>query len=401
MFRRFVPPHGDRVRLGPDGCRHRGRRSYHAMLIIFAGFLVSLLATLLIVRSSHTHAHLSNDHDFSGPQKFHARPVPRIGGVGILAGVLTACAVLSWRRPDLGASIWLVLLSALPAFGSGVAEDVTKNVSPKRRLLFTALAACLAAYLVDGVLSRTGIPGFDALLAWPWVAVAFTVFLVSGITNAVNIIDGFNGLAAMCVMMMLAAIGYVAFQVQDWLVLYLALACIGAVGGFFIWNFPAGLIFLGDGGAYFLGFMVAELSILLLQRNPTVSPMFGLLVCAYPVVETLFSIYRKRFIRKMSPGIPDGVHLHMLVYKRLMRWMVGQRDARALTQRNSLTSPYLWALCMASVIPAVLFWDSTPILFGFVLLFALTYVLIYWRIVRFKAPKWLVRRRAGGQPPRA
>ena len=63
--------------------------------------------------------------------------------------------------------------------------------------------------------------------------------------------------------------------------------------GFFVWNFPAGLIFLGDGGAYFLGFYVAELAILLLHRNPAVSPMFPLLLCIYPVFETLFSIYRR------------------------------------------------------------------------------------------------------------
>jgi hypothetical protein len=84
------------------------------------------------------------------------------------------------------------------------------------------------------------------------------------------------------------------------------------------------------------------------------------------------------------------VHLHMLVFKRLMRWAVGNRDARELTRRNSLTSPYLWALCSLSVIPAVLFYDNTSVQATFIVLFALTYVVLYWRIVRFRAPRWLV-----------
>ena len=147
-------------------------------------------------------------------------------------------------------------------------------------------------------------------------------------------------------MLILLCLAYVGFQVDDLLVAWLALAGVGAVLGFFVWNFPAGLIFLGDGGAYFLGFYIAELAILLLHRNPTVSPMFPLLLCIYPVFETVFSIYRRRFLRAMPPSMPDGIHLHSLIYRRVMRWAVGNRSAKALTRRNSMTSPYLWLLCM-------------------------------------------------------
>jgi len=111
-------------------------------------------------------------------------------------------------------------------------------------------------------------PGVALLVATTAGAYAFTLLVVAGTANAVNLIDGFNGLASMCVVIMMAAVAYVAFQAGDTVVLSLALAGIGATLGFFIWNFPAGLIFLGDGGAYFLGFWFAELSILLLVRNP-------------------------------------------------------------------------------------------------------------------------------------
>ncbi len=363
------------------------------MLLFIGAFLGTAIITLLLIHSSSRHAHLSSDHEQSGPQKFHAHPVPRVGGLGILGGVLIGSAVLFVLHAASGQFILLCVACALPAFISGLAEDITKSVSPRRRLFFTCVSALLAFYLLDCVVDRTGVTVVDRLLTLPLIAPLLTIVSIAGVTNAVNIIDGFNGLASMCVVLILLAISYVAFQVGDMGILSVAVVLIGATLGFFIFNFPAGLIFLGDGGAYLLGFVVAELSVLLFHRNPSVSPMFSLLICIYPVFETLFSIYRKKFIRKMSPGVPDGVHLHMLIYKRLMRWAIGKQDAKALTRRNSMTSPYLWALCMSSVVPAVLFWDNTPVLLGFLLLFAVGYVALYWRIVRFQVPRWMVVRR--------
>ena len=287
----------------------------------------------------------------------------------------------------------LLLACGLPALIAGLTEDLTKDVSPRRRLLASALSAVLAVWLLDARdrahrHSRARLGGVV-----PVGAALVTVFVVAGVANAINIIDGFNGLASMCCVLILLCLAYVAFQVDDLLVAWLALAGVGAVLGFFVWNFPAGLIFLGDGGAYFLGFYIAELAILLLHRNPTVSPMFPLLLCIYPVFETVFSIYRRRFLRAMPPSMPDGIHLHSLIYRRVMRWAVGNRSAKALTRRNSMTSPYLWLLCMFAAIPSVLFWDNTAVLAVLIVLFGVSYVALYWRIVRFKSPRWLVFRR--------
>lgn len=377
----------------------KGRPGYNFALnepvpiltLILVAFAVSLVVTLLIVRSAKSHAHLSMDMDLSGPQKFHARPVPRVGGVGIVLGLVLALGLLLVTDRASFNTAFLLMACGSPAFVAGLVEDLTKRVTPRTRLLAVAVSAGLAGWLCDAVITRTDIPGLDWLVSTAVGALCITVFAVAGIANSVNIIDGFNGLASMCVVIMLCALAYVGFQVDDPLILSLALAGIGAVLGFFVWNFPAGLIFLGDGGAYFLGFLVAELSILLLQRNPgEVSPLFPLLVCIYPVFETLFSIYRRRFIRALPPSMPDGIHLHSLIYRRVMHWAVGNRSAKALTRRNSMTSPYLWLLCMLSVVPALLFWNNTVVLACFLLLFGVTYVALYWRIVRFKSPRWLL-----------
>lgn len=368
------------------------------MLALLLALAVSFAFTLLVIRIAKTHGVRLLDHDLSGPQKFHAQPVPRVGGVGIVAGMAVAVVVLltAWDR-DAGATGALLLACGIPAFAFGLLEDFTKRVSPRMRLVATAISACLALMFLDAAIVRTDLPVLDWLVAMPVGATVLTVFAVAGIANSVNIIDGFNGLASMCVIIMLAALAYVATQVGDTVIATLALAGIGAVLGFFVWNYPAGLIFLGDGGAYFLGFLVAELSILLLVRNPGVSPLFPLLVCIYPVFETLFSIYRRRFLRAVPPSMPDGIHLHSLIYRRVLRWAVGDRSAKALTRRNSMTSPYLWLLCMFSVIPAVLFWDNSAVLAGFLAVFGLTYVALYWRIVRFKSPRWLKMAPARGR----
>ena len=359
------------------------------MLTLLLAFAVSCAVTLLLIRSAHRHARFSADHDLSGPQKFHAHSVPRVGGVGIFAALVATAAALWWRYPEAAVGGMLLLACGLPAFGAGLVEDLTKRVSPARRLVATAVSAGLGVALMQAVITRTDLPGIDWIASFTIGAMLVTVFVVTGVANAVNIIDGFNGLSSMCVVMMLAAIGYVAFQVDDRMVLLWSVAAAGAVLGFFVWNFPAGLIVLGDGGAYFLGFVVAELAILLLKHNPQVSPLFPLLVVVYPVFETLFSIYRRRFLRECSPGMPDGIHLHSLIYRRVMRWAAGERTARALTRRNSMTSPYLWLLCMISIVPALLWWDSSPILGGFIALFIVGYVSLYWRIVRFRSPRWL------------
>jgi UDP-N-acetylmuramyl pentapeptide phosphotransferase/UDP-N-acetylglucosamine-1-phosphate transferase len=357
-------------------------------------FVVGLLATLFIMRSSMRHSHLAADHDLSGPQKFHGRVVPRVGGLGVMAAIVAGVVIAQLGEPLVARPLWLLIACSLPAFAAGIAEDLTKRVSPRRRLLATAVSAGLAIWLLDAVISRTDIPVVDPLVGWAPFAALLTVFVITGVANSVNIIDGFNGLASMCVLMMVLALAYVAFQVGDTFIFTASLITAGAVLGFFVWNFPAGLIFLGDGGAYLLGFLLAELGILLIHRNAAVSPIFALLLCAYPIFETIFTMYRRKVVRGVATAAPDGIHLHTLIHRRLIRWTLADNlERRRLTRRNSMTSPYLWLLCLASVVPSLLWWNSTAVLSCFLLAFVIAYVWLYARIVRFKTPRWMIFRR--------
>ena len=155
---------------------------------------------------------------------------------------------------------------------------------------------------------------------------------------------------------------------------------IGALIGVFLINFPSGKIFLGDGGAYLVGFILALISLLLVKNSKSVSPWFPLIVVIYPVFETLFSMYRKHYVRNIPVSSPDGSHLHMLVYGRVIRH--GGNLARK--NKSAATSVFMWLFSLTSIIPALIWWDSTPMLVLCTLIWVIWYFWFYTRIVRFK-----------------
>lgn len=359
------------------------------MSSLLLSFFTSLISILFVIRYQHLHSAWSADSDLSGPQKFHTASVPRIGGLGIfLALLVTGLAAwlqsLSYQR-----ELLLLVLSALPAFLLGITEDLTKRIGAGIRLLGTAISAGIAGYFLNAWITRIGIAGIDQALAIQAISIGFTCFAVAGLANAYNIIDGFNGLASMIAIIALLAIAYVAFQVQDKMILYLAVVMVGAIAGFFIWNYPRGLIFLGDGGAYLIGFWVGVLTILLVSRNSLVSPWFAVLVNAYPIFETLFTIWRRMVHQGKNPGLPDGAHFHSLIYRRMIKWAYGSDLLPAQEAlNNSKTSPYLWVISSISIIPAVLWWKRPFVLMLCALVFIFVYLALYRSVVRFKKPSW-------------
>ena len=356
------------------------------MIALSVAFLVSLIVTLLVVRYEHLHAHITADHDLDGVQKFHATAVPRVGGIGVMVGLFSGELAKLFLEPEVASFGLLVIVAAVPAFAAGLIEDLTKRVSVSKRLLAAAVSAAVGGLLLGGCLDM---PGIDYLMAFGVVSVLVTCFAVAGVANAFNLIDGYNGLAGMVGVIILGGLAYVADQVGDRSIMITAYAAAGGILGFLVWNYPRGLIFLGDGGAYLIGFLVAELSVLLVARNPQVSPWFPLMLAVYPIFETVFTIFRRVVIGKTHPGLPDAAHLHQLIYRRVVRWAVGDDCSKKKTQRNALTSPYLWVMASFAVIPAVLFWNNTNVLQLIAIMFASFYIWVYREIYKARFPRWL------------
>ena len=348
-------------------------------------FIVSAFVGFFTIRWAHLHAHLTADRRGDGSHKIHKVEVPRVGGVGIFAGWLAAlvAAVGMGQITGLRALTWVGVVSVV--FVAGLTEDLTKKVSPRDRLLAALISALLGSWFLGATLNRLDNPVLNLLFVYPLTSMLFTAVAVGGVAHAVNVIDGLNGLAGSICLMALAALGYVAFHVGDREITLLALLGIGALLGFFIWNYPSGQIFNGDGGAYFLGIYIAMLGVLLVNRHDQVSAWFPLMLMAYPVWETLFSAFRRQ-MRGQSSASADTLHLNTLMYRRMPRWISPSQEAnggRGL-RRNSDASTLLMILGGANVIPAVLFWDSTPMLLGAAGLFILVYFTLYRRLVRFK-----------------
>jgi len=359
------------------------------VIALSVAFLVSLIVTLLVVRYEHLHAHVTADHDLGGVQKFHAMPVPRVGGIGVMIGLLCGEVAKLFLEPEVAGFGFLLIMAAIPAFAAGLIEDLTKRVSVSKRLLATAFSAAVGGIVLSGWLTRLDVPGVDHLMAFGVISFLVTCFAVAGVANAFNLIDGYNGLAGMVAVIILCGLAYVANVVGDRAVLIAAFVSTGSILGFLVWNYPRGLIFLGDGGAYLIGFLVAELSVLLVARNPQVSPWFPLLLAFYPIFETVFTIFRRMVIGKTHPGLPDAAHLHQLIYRRVVRWAVSDDCSKKRTQRNAMTSPYLWLMASFAVLPAMIFWNNTTALQIIALLFASFYIWVYRQIYKARFPKWL------------
>lgn len=353
---------------------------------ILALIFSSVLCLALIVWSKH-YFYQGLDQITGGPQKVHTAPTPRIGGLGIFISMVLTVVIAHFvlKRPN---SIELIplLVVALPVFLGGLVEDFTGGVGPRYRLGLALISAFCAAIFLDNIITRTGFTFSDYLLQTQVIAISLTLLMTTGLVNSINLIDGFNGLASIVCLLILMAIFYIAFKVSDYHVMSGSLILAGAICGFIVWNYPYGYIFLGDSGAYFLGFWIAQLSIMLVNRNPEVSPWFAILINLYPVTETIFSIYRRKYIRKASSSIADGLHFHMLIYKRLVgRFPQSQKKT---FNRNSLTAPYLWSMAILTIFPAVLFWREKWALIIFSFLFVLFYIWIYLRIIRFNIPRF-------------
>ncbi len=345
---------------------------------MWVGGLVSFVLSVLVVLTTRWHGVLSLDAS-DGVQKLHAHPAPRVGGLPLLLGLIAAVAA---SPIELREKLWPWLLAGSPAFAFGLAEDLTKRVGVLPRLLATMISGVLAWAITGYALTSVNVLGLDDLMQFTAVAVVFTAFAVGGVANAINIIDGLNGLASSMVLWALLGIAVLAVNLGDSMLASSCLIIAACVLGFFVVNWPFGKLFLGDGGSYFLGFSLSWACVLLVERHTQVSAFAALLLCIHPIAEVLYSVYRRR-LRLQHPGHPDRLHFHSLVNRRLMQRLLPHSSK---TVRNSAGGLLVGGM---SLLPAVLVqwvYSSTLISLTAVVVLGMGYVWLYHRMVaRFGA----------------
>ena len=343
------------------------------LLLLFKVALTSAVVSVLLVLKAKLGVRIGMD-PAQGVQKLHRFPVPRTGGVAAFAAILLGGWLYDFPR-----ELMLVFLAALPAWLWGLSEDLTGQRSALSRLLATMASGLLLVFVAGLGISRLDLPS-DAFVH-PVLWLLFTSFAISGLSNAVNIIDGVNGLASFTAASMFACLALLADRCGDPASLQLALLGLGSSFGFFLVNWPRGQLFLGDGGAYLLGFWLGATAISLVQRNGELTAWFALALFAYPVSETLFSWYRRRVHHKVSPTAPDRLHLHSLVYMRRARW--GRLRLLGFLNPNSATLVRMLPIVLAPPIGAYFAAESMAMSLGVVVLTVALYLRWFKRLVRF------------------
>lgn len=256
--------------------------------LILIAFVIDLL---IIFLSKHMHIGLDLASK-TKPQRMHHVSTPRIGGIGIFLAFGVGVYSFGW-----------ILLGLFVIFLGGLLEDFYDFIKPIYRLCIQILGIGLMLFSGHGLISDLS----PILTLSFYASIVFSIFGICGVCNALNIIDGLNGLSSGIAMLVLGAI----FYLSDGAISQIALIALCASFGFFMLNFPLGKIFLGDGGAYFLGALIGFL--LAWMSNEGFSAWLGLALMIYPVWEVVFSIIRRK-LKGAKAMQPDSLHLHSLLF---------------------------------------------------------------------------------------
>jgi len=264
-------------------------------------FGIALLVHYMVISLSHRKGLFLDEQEKI--QKAHQHPTPRIGGLGVFLSVLFIA-----KEQTLG--IYLIL-AAIPAFLSGFIEDYSGKVSPLIRLVIMSLAPVMAVLLIPGgIVMRWG----NIEMAW-YAGVLITLLLSVALSNGVNFVDGQNGLAGGSMLLTFISVGILSWIYDDSVLFYIALVFTAGILAFLLFNYPVAGIFLGDSGAYLLGFLATITTMLLAGRHPGLSPVLPAALLIYPLWEVCFSTLRKLFYDHISPFRSDRNHLHQLVFR--------------------------------------------------------------------------------------
>lgn len=342
-------------------------------MFVFLFFLSFIVSCVMIRFAKRTGKILDSDSS-NKPQKMHFGDIPRGGGIGIFVAFCVGIALLV-AFGKIEAKFFALIIPASFIFVSGILEDFNYALSPKIRLILQTSGVLSAIIFFPNCVL------LDIGFTLPYgFAIIFTLFCIVGVTNAMNIIDGFNGLAGGFALLVLSSVAIVSAIVGNVAVFYIALVLFSVVLGFLVLNFPNAKIFLGDGGAYLVGFLLAFLLVILTQdslpqlgensaNRHFVSAYYGLCVMIYPVFEVLFSIYRRKK-GKIQAMQPDSLHLHTLIFKHL-------------THSNPKTTIFLLIFSAPFIFAPIFCYDKSGILIAFIALFIALYLFAYKRIMRF------------------
>jgi len=254
-----------------------------------------------------------------GIQNIHVRDVaiPTFGGILLIA---TICIIIFIQSNNsVSILLYSMVVFSLPMIIFSVAEDFYFNIKPMVRFLSIIFSALLFLNFVAIEFPVIQIPHIENLInSNAFVKYIFFSFALTLIINGVNLIDGANGLAPLSSLSALVALSFISLHSNDALVFTVSILILLLLTVFIFFNYPMGIIFLGDTGAYWLGWSIGILIIVFYGRNPEISSWGAILIGFYPCMEVIFSFFRKILIG-INPFYPDPNHIHLKLFFLLRR----------------------------------------------------------------------------------
>lgn len=271
----------------------------YILLLFCFSFVISLATTPMVAKL----ALAIGATDIPNQRKVHHMIMPRLGGLSVYLGFMASSLFLLGE----GVRVAGVLLGGTVILCIGIADDI-KSVSPIHKLLFQALAAGLV--VSSGITINFVSNPFDGRLQLGILSVPLTIIWIIALTNAINLIDGLDGLASGVSLIALLTFALIAFQLNNITVLLLSLSLAGAVLGFLRHNFFPAKIFLGDSGSMFLGFMISVFAIIGWLKSVTVVTFIvPIVILGVPIIDTCFAILR-RYLEHKPIFQADRQHIH-------------------------------------------------------------------------------------------
>jgi len=313
------------------------------ILLLSVSFFFNKYLLLIFYKSKYN---LLIDNDYKKPQAFHESSTYRLGGITIFFTLSLSFLYLSFSK-----NIYLLEYTSFCTlfFLLGLLDDIKIKIVPKFRLSTMILLLIILVISNELYIEKSGLEFLNHLLTIDIFSLIFIILCFLFIVNGSNLIDGFNGLLsihALIIFVVLFTINLINKNVEF---VYILFFIILSILIFLRFNFPKAKMFLGDSGAYLLGTLIAVSVIKTSLLNPSVSPFFFCILLIYLFFEVFFSFFRKIFVVRQSPLLPDDKHLHMNLYKFLLR------KNKSKLNSNYKVSIYINTIYLLLITPAVIF----------------------------------------------
>ena len=311
------------------------------------------------------------DQDFNKPQAFHSLSIPRSGG---LAASLSFLIFFIFYYLLFNKVNFEYVILTFAMFSMGFIEDIKLNFKPIYRLILMIIILLIFTIYFSINITSIDLNFLNSWLKNDIFSIIFVLLCFLFIVNGSNLIDGFNGLLAIHILIINIILLFINLENNHENLSIMIASQIVILISFLLFNFPKAQIFLGDSGSYLIGTFIAIAVINTSISNTDISPFFFCILLFYLFFEVFFSFFRKFFVANQSPLLPDNQHLHMLVYKFLLRTKYNKLKA------NYVTSIYINSIYFLLIIPGIIFFENNFFCKYYFLFLLLTYIYSYKKL---------------------